>query len=118
MSSCEQCKADCMKTSNVNISSCMNQKCPQCTNGGDVCTNQNTFNRAFRNAIKNMVKKDEQSTTSQVIFVLVYMFLIVWALMLASRMPSGNAKSMHYMFAIIAPPIYIISYYVGQEKVL
>jgi hypothetical protein len=78
-----------------------------------VCDDQDTFNKSFRSAVKYVEKKEKPGKTVMTIAVIIYVFFTVWALMLASRMPSGE-KTEHTMFALLFSPAYIISYYIGM----
>lgn len=121
LSDCTKCKVACQNNpSGVDTRSCMQAKCPQCIGPNPstlgVCANQSTFNKSFHNAIKWTNKKEQGPVWVQWIAFCIYILLALWALMLVSKMPAGNDRKIHYMFALVFPPIYIISYYVGMSS--
>ena len=80
-----------------------------------VCNTQDSFNDAFKKAVKYTNKKNTPSKTVQLIIFLIAIALIFWALMLASRVnvPSDQ-KVMHFVLALVFSPVYIISYYLSN----
>jgi hypothetical protein len=79
-----------------------------------VCQNQDKFNGAFYEAIKYARKKDSDPHWAMGVVLAIYLLVIVWALLLASTMPQGELKVMHYVMALVFAPFYIISFYAGK----
>lgn len=78
------------------------------------CTNQHSFNHAFRKALKYERKKNSPSKTALVAMLLVWLLFLAWAVMLAAKMPNNENKKLHYVLAIVFSPVYVISYYFGN----
>lgn len=82
----------------------------------NVCTDQQSFNTAFSKALKNYnsteLKKDRKGLT---IFAIIYLALFIWAVVLALsiKTTSQSEKIIHIVLACIAPPIYIVGYYIS-----
>ena len=79
-----------------------------------ICHSQNDFNVAFEKAVKYTNNNyNRKLSPIQILTALVYVIIIVWALLLAMSVKDPNVKVIHLVFALIFPPVYIISYYVG-----
>lgn len=79
-----------------------------------ICDSQDDFNSAFRKAVKytnkeNMKKAEPWMAISGVVL----MIFLIWALMLAMKLPPGPQKTEHLLFAILFSPIYVLAYYLS-----
>lgn len=83
----------------------------------NVCENQDKFNVAVRKAI---VKNNEDAVESSKGWLFLYLLLaivfLVWAISLAMKMPKGADKIVHLVIAMVASPVYVLAYYVGEVK--
>jgi len=77
------------------------------------CDNQASFNSSFKSAL--MYTRNQNKSTYGVMM-LVHLVFIVWAILLANKVPSGDEKVKHFLFAIIFPQIYVLAYYVSLLK--
>jgi hypothetical protein len=80
----------------------------------NVCSDQDTFNQAYHDAVNYEIKKDLGSKRTQIICLGVYWFFLFWALCLALKIGPKTEQIKHIFLAVVFPPIYIISYYVGK----
>lgn len=80
----------------------------------NVCNSQDQFNQAFVDALKYTRKQSEPKMWVQLVVLGLVVVMMVWALMLA-RGASGD-RILHYLFALLASPLYIISYYLDSMK--
>ena len=78
----------------------------------NVCQNQDTFNQSVNQAIKYVDKKNMPSKTVQIIALVIFFVILLWALMLASK--SGMDTTLHYVLAMVFSPVYILSYYLAR----
>jgi hypothetical protein len=129
MSPCQKCMSDCSKRgapSDVCATACMYGKDPlhpgPCAPKGNyeqiqtVCANQDVFNHAFRHAVKYTNKKNKPSNGIMIASGILMLIFIVWALILASRIPTGPQKAVHFVLALLFSPIYVIAYYFGGNQ--
>ena len=84
----------------------------------NVCDDQATFNTAYAKAVNNYDNyMDKKKTPGQRILYTMMAFLqlmfIIWAVILAMKMPGPN-RPVNVTFAIITGPIYIIAYYLSM----
>lgn len=78
-----------------------------------VCDNQDDFNMAVREAIQNNRQKNmEQNQPWAAVSAVIYLIFLVWALMLALRLPPSSERVLHLVFAFLASPLYVLMYYV------
>lgn len=83
----------------------------------NVCVNQDRFNVAVRKAIrKNNEDAVENSQSWIVLYVLFMLGFLVWAVTLAMKMPKGPEKIVQLVFAMVASPVYVLAYYLGEVK--
>lgn len=80
----------------------------------NVCQDQNVFNNAVSTAIKKMKddKKYEESVQKNPvgsIGVILYLFLTIFAVILAMRVQDKALRTIHVFIALIASPLYLIS---------
>lgn len=76
-----------------------------------VCDTQDDFNTAFENAVKYVEKKNKPKLWVQLVLLGLMLVLIVWALVLASKV--GGDQVLHFILALAFAPFYIISYYLS-----
>lgn len=82
-----------------------------------VCDNQDDFNQAFRKALKYNTKQNMKKAQPWIwIYMGLYLVFIIWALILAMRVPVGPARTMHVLFAFVGGPVYVLSYYLAMIK--
>ena len=86
---------------------------------GNVCASQAEFNVAFENAIKNREKniREKKLTPVQIIGVVIYILVIVWAILLAVRVSSAEMRTMHIVYALVLAPVYVLAYYMGMLNI-
>ena len=83
----------------------------------NVCANQDRFNVAVRKAIrKNNEDAVENSQNWILLYVLLMLGFLIWAVTLAMKMPKGPEKILHLVIAMVASPVYVLAYYVGEVK--
>jgi len=78
-----------------------------------VCDTQDDFNHAFRDAVKYVNKKEQPKLWAQIIAVAIGLVIIVWALILASKVNGSADQTVHFVMALVFAPFYIISYYLS-----
>ena len=78
-----------------------------------ICQDQTSFNNALSIGLDTY--RDEQKMTSGTMYVYLLLVLVffIWALMLAMRLKHGNERILHLVVAMIASPLYVISYYLN-----
>ena len=87
-----------------------------------VCTNQDTFNKAFRSAIKYNEKIDEKRERHRLrkmsgvicIYSVIHLIFLIWGIMLAFKSQPPKNRVIHMTLAIIFSPIYVLSYYLNM----
>ena len=77
-----------------------------------VCDTQDTFNHAFRKAVKYVEKKETPKTWIEIVSLAILMIVIVFAVILASKVDTSE-RVIHYTLAIMFSPVYILAYLVG-----
>jgi len=79
-----------------------------------VCDNQSDFNQALRKAIKYNNKEDMKKARPWLyVYLVLYMIFVVWALLLAMKVPPGPERVEHLVFALVFGPAYVLAYYLG-----
>lgn len=79
-----------------------------------VCDNQDDFNHAFRKAIKNNNQENmEKARPWLYVYMVLWMIFLIWALLLAMKVPAGQERVLHVFFALVASPAYVLAYYLG-----
>lgn len=81
-------------------------------NSSNICQNQAKFNNAMKTALDNYV--NPKPNGAMVAGAFIYLLLIVFAVVLALRIPDSEHRILHVTFAIMAAPIYILSYFVSM----
>lgn len=75
-----------------------------------VCDNQADFNKAFREAVKNDMKKNKPWIYVSTVLLLIF---LIWAVLLAMQVPKGSERVEHLLFAMLFSPVYVLAYYLG-----
>lgn len=80
-----------------------------------VCKSQDDFNKAFREALKYNNKENWKKTKGWVyVYLVLWVVFFVWAIMLAMQVQDPKGRTVHLVLAIIAPPVYVLAYYLGM----
>lgn len=82
----------------------------------NVCDTQDTFNHAFREAVKYVNKKETPKLWVQLVAMGIVLVFVVWALILAAKVHGSADKKVHFLLALIFSPFYIISYYLSGSS--
>lgn len=82
----------------------------------NVCQNQDTFNQSMNQAVKYIEKKNRPGKIVQLVALAVLFIIVLWALMLASKVDS-NDQTLHYVLAMVFSPVYILSYYLARINI-
>jgi hypothetical protein len=82
----------------------------------NVCENQKTFDAALENASEYVQKKRSPDLWTQMLYLGVFTILIVYALLLASKVKDVHDKVLHFTLAILFSPVYIISHILSNRK--
>lgn len=77
----------------------------------DVCSDQDTFNKSVRKAIKYVEKKDKPKGWVYIIMFSLLVLLMFWAILLAMKVSDPNTRVIHFVLALVFSPFYVISYY-------
>ncbi len=81
-----------------------------------VCDNQNEFNDAFRQAVKYNRKEVQKNLKPlNAVYAVLYLIFLFWAVSLALKVPHGQRRVMHVMFALIFPPAYVLAHYLAEQ---
>ena len=76
-----------------------------------------TINQAFRNALSYNNKQNMKKAQPWIwIFLGLYTVFIIWALVLALKVPAGTRRTLHVFFAFMGGPVYVLAYYLGEIK--
>lgn len=82
-----------------------------------VCKTQDDFNKAFREALKYNQKENWKKAKGWVlVYLVLWVVFFVWAVMLAMQVKDPRGRTVHLVLAIIAPPVYVLSYYLGMTS--
>lgn len=85
----------------------------------NVCNNQQSFNKAVRNAINHLDDDDENKHQNKVAKIIISVFMLVfylWALLLAMRITDPQHRVLHIILALLTGPLYVLAYYVGMME--
>lgn len=84
----------------------------------NVCENQEIFNAAVREALENYKKEEEKTTKNSIALYVLYtlsiIVFLVWAVYLVTREKKSDERVIHFLYAIILSPIYVLSYYLNE----
>jgi small-conductance mechanosensitive channel len=76
---------------------------------------QSDFNIAIDRAVRQLRLRESRLTPMMAVSMIIYLILIVWAVMLAMTVKSGD-KALHIVTAFVFSPAYILAYYLGMMK--
>jgi len=79
-----------------------------------VCQNQDTFNQSFRQAVKYVREQDKPKNSLLIVAAIILAIIIIWSLLLANKVGSGQGRTEHFLLALLFSPAYIISYYLNN----
>jgi hypothetical protein len=82
-----------------------------------VCNDQQTFNKAVRNAIQHIDDDDDnkqQNQTAKVIVSVIMLVFYLWALLLAMRVSDPQHRVLHIILALLTGPLYVLAFYLGM----
>lgn len=85
---------------------------------GNVCKSQDIFNTAVKNALKYVNDQNAHKyRTSMIISSIVYFIFLAWAIVLALSVNTSNQaeKLLHIVLACIAPPVYVVGFYITRS---
>jgi hypothetical protein len=80
----------------------------------NVCKNQTTFNNAFTNALNYYNSSENTPSILTILYAIILLIFLIWAVFLVLAMKKSNERILHLFFAIIASPLYVISYYLNN----
>lgn len=75
-----------------------------------VCDDQKTFNKALQKAAFYTEKKQTPSLWFQMMWLGVFVIILTYALLLASKTTDKNDKVLHFVLALACAPIYVLSH--------
>lgn len=81
--------------------------------GPNICNSQSRFNTALYKGLKH-VQKVETRGTANMVFALIWLLLLVVAVMKVRKMPPGQDKALHFVVAVLFPPLYLLGDWVAQ----
>ena len=81
----------------------------------NVCSDQKTFNKAVRHAIRHLDEEDEpKNDTTKMIMTLIVLSFYLWAVLLAMKVSDKEHRVLHIKVALLTGPLYVLSYYLGM----
>lgn len=81
----------------------------------NVCSDQKTFNKAVRHAVRHLDDDDEpQNDTTKMIMTLIVLSFYLWAVLLAMKVADKDHRVLHVTLALLTGPLYVLSYYLGM----
>lgn len=86
----------------------------------NVCQDQETFNNAFKTALDGYEKEKEDVTLTSkeiavyVLYSIAMIVFLVWAIYLVSKEKKNDERVIHFLYATILSPIYVLSYYFNE----
>ena len=82
----------------------------------NVCSDQSTYNAAFRKAIQEYQKDQCSSKSCKTTLMVISIFMLIfyiWAFILAMKIKDKDQRVIHTVFALTTGPIYVIAHYAG-----
>jgi hypothetical protein len=80
----------------------------------NVCKDQETFNDAFKNAVKAQRKSDDKKIRTPLrMYIITHSIFVLWAIVLAMN-TSKTDQVLHLTMAIVFGPAYVMAYYISQ----
>lgn len=83
---------------------------------GNVCASQDTFNKAFKEAVKNYGQIPEKDKNLYTVVAIIYLVLTIWALILAMHVSDSEHRVIHIIFAVLFGPLYVLSHYLSMLR--
>lgn len=85
----------------------------------NVCENQETFNKAVDEALREYTDNETPNPTARSIalsiaYILLILLFLVWAVYLVSTEKKSDERVIHFLYAIILSPIYVLSHYLNE----
>jgi hypothetical protein len=81
----------------------------------NVCSDQKTFNKAVRHAVRHLDDDDEpRNDTTKMIMSLIVLSFYLWAVLLAMKVADKDHRVLHVTLALLTGPLYVLSYYLGM----
>lgn len=84
-----------------------------------VCESQASFNDAVGVALDTYKQNQKAASMTNVstgaltVYILLTLAIFIWAIVLAFQLKKGSERILHLLLAMIASPLYIISYYLN-----
>lgn len=79
----------------------------------NICQDQTSFNNAIGTALDSYAEDRKVPTSSMYLYLVLVLIFFLWAIVLAFRLKRGNERTLHLFLAMIASPVYVISYYLN-----
>jgi len=80
----------------------------------NVCANQDVFNNAFYEAVKQNRKQEmKEARPWSYVGVVIWMIFFIWGVTLAMQVAPGHERVEHLVFAMVFGPVYVLAYYLG-----
>jgi uncharacterized membrane protein len=86
------------------------------SSNGNVCASQDTFNEAFKKAVKNYGQVPEKDKNLYTAVGIIYLVLTIWAIILAMRISDSEHRVIHIIFAVLFGPLYVLSHYLAMIR--
>lgn len=82
----------------------------------NVCQNQDTFNTAMKEALENYEEEEipKKGIALNIFYTFALVLFLVWAIYLVTREKKNNERVIHFLYAIVLSPIYVLSYYLNE----
>jgi hypothetical protein len=81
----------------------------------NVCQDQADFNEAVHRAVKYNRKREINDSKPWIyVYIVVWFIFLIWAIMLAMQIQNSTEKVEHLVFAMVFPPVYVLSHYLGM----
>jgi len=79
----------------------------------NVCQDQQTFNEALKKGLESLSEDKKVSSGYMLMYLILATIFLVWALMLSYQCPKSSNRILHILFALLASPLYVLSYYLN-----
>ena len=79
----------------------------------NVCKDQETFNEALKTGFESMYEEKKVSTGYMLFYFILATIFLFWALVLSYQCPKSANRILHILFALLASPLYVLSYYLN-----
>lgn len=79
-----------------------------------LCDNQDKFNKAFYDALKDSRKKDTKTSTPAIyVYIVLHTIFLIWGVMLAFKQPREQ-RVVHITMSMVFSPAYVMAYYLNM----